>query len=162
MVRWPAGLHPQGARRGTNMLRWAPGWRGTGARPMTAVPISRYTGVASGVPLTGGQASAVVPGSGTLTLSIGPQGLGTVWYPTQMTISTTTGLLDSSTASVYAGSGQVPNQLIAQVFSGNGLVAQVPTLIMPGQTMIVTWTGAHAGDTAAINIVGTMDALSTE
>jgi hypothetical protein len=161
-VRVPSLLHRPAARRGTNTLAWLPGWRGTGKQPMQAVPITRYRGTVSGVPLSGGQASAVVPGSGTVTLSIGPQGLGTVWYPTQMTISTTTGLLDTSVASVYAGSGQVPNQLVAQLFSGNGVVAQVPTQLAPGQTMIVTWTGAHPGDTAAMNIIGTMDALSTE
>jgi hypothetical protein len=31
----------------------------------------------------------------------------------------------------------------------------------PGQTLIVAWSGAHPGDTASFNIIGTMDALST-
>jgi hypothetical protein len=154
-------FHPQAAHRGAGKLGWAPGWRGSGARPITATPIGRYSPGLSGVPLTGGQALATVPGSGQVTLSVGPQGLGTVWYPTQLTISTTTGALDSATAMVYVGSGQVPTQLVASVFSGNGLVGQVPTQMTPGQTLIVAWSGANPGDQAALNIIGTMDALTT-
>jgi hypothetical protein len=33
--------------------------------------------------------------------------------------------------------------------------------MQPGQTIIVAWSGAHAGDTAAMNVIGTMDALGT-
>jgi hypothetical protein len=162
MVRFPRGwvFHPQ-ARRGPDGLAYMPGWRGSGAQRMQATPITAYAQRLSSVPLTGGQALAVVPGSGLLTLSVGPQGLGTVWYPTQLTISTTTGALDTSTALVYVGSGQVPTQLVASVFSGNGVVSQVPTQMAPGQTLIVAWSGAHPGDTAALNITGTMDALTT-
>ena len=164
MVRLPRGqgqfFHRQASRRG-GKLGWLPGSRGSGGVRMPATPIGRYGGRISGVPLTGGQALGTVPGSGVVTLAVGPQGLGTVWYPTQLTWSTTTGVLDTSTAAVYVGSGQVPNELVTQVYSGNGLVAQVPTQMSPGETLIVVWSGANPGDTAAFNIVGTMDALTT-
>jgi hypothetical protein len=157
---WKAAFHPQ-ARRGPSGLAYRPGWRGSGMQPITPTPITRYTGRISSIPLTGGQALAIVPASGAITLSVGPQGLGTVWYPVQVTLSTTTGALDTSTAQVYLGSGNVPNTLVGQVFSGNGTVALAIPDMTPGQSLVVQWAGAHPGDTAAFNIIGTMDALST-
>lgn len=97
----------------------------------------------------------------SLTLSVGPQGLGTIWYPAQVTLSTTTGALDTSTALVYLGSGGVPTMLVATVFTGNGTAALAIPSMQPGEFIIVTWTNGHAGDTASFNVIGTMDALTT-
>ena len=160
MVRLPAGFHPQ-AWRGGDRFSYRPGWRGTGMQPIRRVPMQAYTRTASGVTLTGGQVQGRVPAGGTLTLSVGPQGLGNVWYPVQVTISTTTGPLDTSIANVYLGSGNVPNTLVSTVYSGNGTVALAIPDMTPGQTLVVSWSGATPGDTAALNIIGTMDALST-
>src|SRR5487761_1234676 len=51
-------------------------WRAAGGRFIKRVivppiPISRYTGKISGVPLTGGQAQGAMSGAGALTLSVG-------------------------------------------------------------------------------------------
>jgi hypothetical protein len=105
--------------------------------------------------------AAILAQGGTLTLTAGPQGLGTIWYPAQVTLSTTTGALDTSTALVYLGSQGVPIALVGTVFTGNGTVALAIPDMSPGQVLIVTWTNGHPGDTAAFNIVGTMDALTT-
>jgi len=165
VVRFPRGwtFHPQAARRGASQLAWRPGWAGTGQQPIQAVPISRYRGTVSGVPVNGGQAQGAVPSSGAITLSVGPQGLGTVWYPAQVTISTTTGALDTSTALVYCGPPSVltPATLVGTVYSGNGTVALAVPSLSPGQVVTAAWTGAHEGDQAAVNIIGTMDALTT-
>jgi hypothetical protein len=263
---WASYFHPQGAGRGGSQLNFRPGYRGTGMQPIRSVPIGAYTQKATGVPLTGGQNQAIIPGipagsgsitspgafaaiiriiipvagtytvhwtvslAGTLsagdannfhldqngilvaasvnpaaagtyvqtpavitaaagdeievfavaagttgsvygavipaqasplTLTAGPQGLGTIWYPAQVTLSTTTGVLDTSTALCYLGSQGVPITLVASVFSGNGTVALAIPSMSPGQVLIVTWTNGHPGDTAAFNIVGTMDALTT-
>ena len=164
MVRFPAGwgraFHPQ-ASRGPNGLAYRPGWRGSGMQPTVATPIGAYTGKITGVPLTGGQVQAAVPGSGSLRLSVGPSGLGTVWYPVQVTLSTTTGPLDTSTALVYLGPLISPTTLVGTVYSGNGTVALAIPDMSPGQTLIISWTGAKSGDTAAANVIGTMDALTT-
>lgn len=159
--KWATMFHPQAARSRGNQLAYRPGYKGTGMQPMRRVPIGAYTGKASGVPLTGGQNQAHVPGSGILTLTAGPQGLGTVWYPAQVTLSTTTGVLDTSTALVYLGAQGVPITLVASVFTGNGTAALAIPAMTPGQVLIITWTNAHPGDTAAFNVVGTMDALTT-
>jgi len=130
-------------------------------QPIDPVPVTRYRRTLNGLQLTGGQAQGIVPGSGTVTLQVGPQGLGTVWYPVQATIGTTTGPLDTATALAYVGPLVAPTTLVATVFTGNGTIGNVPAQMAPGQTFIVTWTGATPGDTVALNISGTMDALST-
>jgi hypothetical protein len=165
VVRFPRSwgrtpYHPQ-ASRGPNGLAYRPGWRNSGMQPMRPTPIGAYTKLISSVPLSGGQAQAIVPASGKLTLQVGPQGLGNVWYPVQVTLSTTTGALDTSTALVYLGPIQTPSSLVGTVYSGNGTVALAIPDMTPGQTLIVAWSGAHPGDTASFNIIGTMDALST-
>jgi hypothetical protein len=158
---WGRGtFHPQ-SRRGPNGLAYLPGWRGSGMQRMQPTPITAYTGKLSGVPLSGGQALGAVPANGILTLQVGPQGLGTVWYPVQVTLSTTTGALDTSTALVYLGPLTNPNSLVGTVYSGNGTVALAIPDMTPGQTLIVAWSGAHPGDQAAFNIIGTMDALTS-
>jgi hypothetical protein len=108
----------------------------------------------------GGTMAAALKGS-SLTLSVGPQGLGTTWYPAQVTLSTTTGVLDTSTALVFLGIGGVPTMQVASVFSGNGVAALAIPPMQPGEFVIVTWTGGHPGDTASMNVLGTMDALTT-
>lgn len=160
---WRAAFHPQAARRGTPAA-YRPGWQGTGRQPIVSVPIGKYTSKATGVPLTGGQNQSLIPAGGGLSLTVGPQGLGTVWYPAQVTLSTSTGLaggLDTSTAQVFLGSQGVPIALVGSVFGGNGTVALAVPSVSPGQVLIVTWANAKAGDTAALNVVGSMDALTT-
>lgn len=107
-----------------------------------------------------GTVTAALHGA-SLTLTAGPQGLGTIWYPAQVTLSTTTGALDTSTALVYLGAQGIPITLVGTVFTGNGTVALAIPSMSPGQVLIVTWAGGHPGDTAAFNIVGSMDALTT-
>jgi hypothetical protein len=119
-----------------------------------------YTRQITGIPLQPGQASGVIPASGTITLSIGPSGFGNVWYPAQVTVSTTTGPLDTSTCSVYLGPANTPVTLLGQIFTGNGVLAAALPNMTAGQYLIAVWTSGHNGDTAAINITGTMDTIS--
>jgi hypothetical protein len=125
------------------------------------LPISAYTKKITGVPLTGGQASGIIPAGGALTLSVGPQGLGTLWYPAQVTLSTTAGPLDTSTANVFLGVGGVPTMQVGTLFPGNGVLALAVPAQQPGDFIIVQWTGAVVGNVASLNIIGTQDALGT-
>jgi hypothetical protein len=112
-------------------------------------------------PLQGGQGQAVVSG-GTATVSVGPTGAGVIWYPTQITISTTTGIetgLDTSIANAYLGPAGVPVTALTTVYGGNGLIGVTLPNLQGGQYLIVIWTGAKNGDTAAVNMTGTMTAL---
>lgn len=160
MVRVPGYWHPQAAKRASNKLAWLPGWRQTGQQPIQRVPVTAYTHLITGVPLNGGQVQATAAGT-TLTLSVGPQGLGTVWYPIQVTVSTSIGVLDTSTAQVYLGSQGTQTLLVGQVFSGNGTVALAIPSMSPGETLIIVWSGLTIGEVCAANVIGTMSALST-
>lgn len=160
---WAGAFHRQAVRNG-NRLADRPGYQGSGQQPMARVPVQQYKGKVTALTLTGGQAQGIVPASGKVTLSVTPQGLGTIWYPAQVTLSTTTGLaggIDSSNAVVYLGSQGIPITQVGSVFGGNGTVALAIPSMSPGQQLIVQWTGAKTGDTASFNIIGTMDALTT-
>ena len=150
-VRFPRGLHRYA---GTLPARGAQVFR------IPRVPVEAYTRRLTGLPLTGGQAQGTISGAGTRTLSVGPQGLGTVWYPVQVTLSTTTGVFDGSTALVYLGAQGIPITLVGTLYTGNGTVALAIPPMTPGQVLIVSWSAGNPGDTAAMNVLGTMDALS--
>jgi hypothetical protein len=121
------------------------------------VLVTGFTNGTAGSVYSGSIASSSLP----LTLSVGPQGLGGTWYPAQVTLSTTTGALDTSTALIYLGVGGVPTTLVGQVFSGNGVAALAVPPLQAGDFLFVTWTNGHGGDTASMNVIGTMDALTT-
>jgi hypothetical protein len=124
--------------------------------------MSAFSRRQTGVPLTGGQGQAFASGAGTATAQVGPQGAGTVWYPAQATISTTTGMatgIDTAVCNVYLGAAGTPITLLATVFTGNGLVAAALPPLTVGQFVIADWTGAHPGDVCALNVAGTMSSL---
>jgi len=100
--------------------------------------------------------------TGSLTLQVGPSGLGNVWYVAQVTVQTTTGVLDTSTATIYLGPAATPTTVVATIFPGGaGTAAVAIPPITPGQTLICIWTNAHVGDVASFNVIGTQDARGT-
>jgi len=155
MVRVPPGLQSPAGAYAPGMLRWGPV-----ARPIRRLPLQVYRRRVSSVPLTGGQAQGTILAAGTLTLSVGPAGAGNVWYPASVTISTTTGINDSSTCQIFLGPAGIPIALQATLFPGGAGTASlaIPSMT-PGQYVIAVWSGAKNGDTASINIVGTMDSV---
>jgi hypothetical protein len=113
----------------------------------------------SGITTSAGASST----SGLATCQLGPAGLGNVWYPTQVTLSTTTGIttgLDTSVAGLYLGPSGVATYLLGTVFGGNGIVAAALPNIQPGLYLIAKWTGGNNGDLATMNIQGVMDAAA--
>src|SRR5262249_57289857 len=111
-----------------------------------SVPIEAYTGHDWG-PLSDPQNSAVFPASGTVTVQVGPSGLGTLWKVTQAAISTTLGANDASTATLYAGQKGLATVVAAQSYAGGGDSGGLNDAVLyPGQYVICTWTGGTAGD----------------
>jgi hypothetical protein len=139
------------------------------ARPRTVTgrpaspDVTLYTARKTNLPLTGGQNQAFATGSpGTAQTQVGPQGLGTIWYPAQVTVSTSTGLasgFDASLCSIYLGATGLPTTLQGTIFGGNGLLGVALPPITVGLFIIAKWTNAHAGDVCAINVQGLMSAL---
>lgn len=154
-MRVPPGFHPQAGAYAPGKFRWS-----VSARPVRRLPIQVYRQRVSSVPLTGGQAQRTISAAGAATLSVGPAGAGNVWYPASITISTTTGINDFSTCSVYLGPAGVPVTLVATLFpGGTGTASLAIPSMTPGQYIIAVWAGANPGDVAAINVVGTMDSV---
>jgi hypothetical protein len=152
VVRIPWVFHEQAGARQPRGIRYR--------RPASVSPLA-FTRQLQGVPLTGGQARGVIGAGGGATISIGPQGLGTIWYPVMCTISTTTGALDISTCAVYLGSQAQQNLQGGQSYAGGGdVVALSVSSMTAGDLLIAVWSGGNPGDIAVINITGTMDALA--
>jgi hypothetical protein len=151
-------------RSGVTLIR--PPWLRAGVtvtgRPASP-SVSSYTGRIRGVTLTGGQNQATATSGGTASTQAGPQGLGTVWYPAQVTVSTTTGITtgaDTSICNLYLGAAGFPSTLLGTIFGGNGLLGVALPPLTVGLFVIAQWTGAHPGDACALNVQGTMDALA--
>jgi hypothetical protein len=158
----PAWIHPQTAQGRASFLAFRPGYGGSGMLRVRRPEVTAYTQRITGVPLTGGQVTGKISAAGTATLTIGPQALGTVWYPASLSLSTTSGTADSSTALAFLGATGVPNLQVGQSYAAGAdtLALAVPPLA-PGQLLIVQWSGGKSGDTCAVNVVGTMDALTS-
>lgn len=130
-------------------------------RRITPTSILAYGRKITGVPLQPGQGLAIISATGGATITLGPTGTGTVWYPAQVTISTTTGALDSSTFNLYLGPSGVPITLVGTAFpGGTGTLSLAIPPMSPGQYLIGIWTGGHTGDQASMNVIGVMDAVT--
>ena len=140
---------------------WRIGTRGTGQQRIQVVPMQQFTRPIQGVPLTNGQVTGIIGAAGTVTLQIGPAGVGTVWYPSSVNISTSLGAADNSTCSVYIGFIAAQNLQGGQSYAGGGdtVSLSVPDL-SAGQLIIAVWSGGTPGSIAAVNVLGTMDALA--
>jgi hypothetical protein len=132
-------------------------------RPARAqrAPVHLYTQQVD-VPLSGAQGVTTISGAGTGTISVGPAGLGTVWYPASAVISTTTGGLDTSTCQIYVGPAGVPTTLQGSLINsgGAGTVALAIPQLSPGLYVIAVWSGAKPGDIATLNVTGTAQMLT--
>jgi hypothetical protein len=154
-VRVPRGLHRQAGAYAPYRQGWS-----VSARPARVLPMQLYTRVVTGLPLVGGQVQGKISAAGAALLSVGPSGSGNVWYPASCTISTTTGVNDFSTCSIYLGPAGVPVTLQATLFPGGiGTASLAIPSMTPGQYIIAVWSGGHAGDVCSINITGTMDSV---
>ena len=132
----------------------------TPLRAPQSVPQQSYTQVVR-TPIAGGYGALVVPSSGTVTVMVGPQGVGTVWYPQSAAIATTTGANDNSTCALYLGPKGLQTQIGGQSYAGGGdsIGLAVPPM-WPGYFIWAVWTGAKAGDLASLAVYGQQDSLS--
>lgn len=102
-----------------------------------------------------------VSGSGAATVQVGPSGLGTLWYPQQAILSTSSGVNDSSTAIAYLGpAGVVSANILFQSFAAGSDVQGIAVPVMqPGDFITCVWSGGHPGDVATLRIIGALTVL---
>ena len=112
-------------------------------------------------PLIGGYGSALIKADGTATVQVGPQGLGTIWYPQSAAIATTSGATDTSTCTVYVGPQGLQTQTAGQSYAAGGdtIGLSVPPL-WPGYFIVAKWTGGKPGDLATVTVYGQQSALA--
>ena len=148
MPRIPRGLHAQGVRN-------------TGAPPYRPpkVPQEEYTTVVrSLIQAATGQQS--VSGAGKATVVLGPQGLGTRWYPSQIQVATSTGPTDGSSCTLYRGFID-PKQEIGQTLQGGGDTLGFTHDMQVGDLIYAVWVNANAGDLATMTVHGDQQALAS-
>jgi len=150
--RWPKLTSPSAGS-------W--GLPGTGIMRPASAPMAAYSALLMQQIRPGeGSKTGVVPGSGKITLELGPDGLST-WYVSYVAISTTTGAADTSTATAQTGpavtTGLVP---AGQSYAGGGDSINLGgAALVPGDYIIVTWAGAKPGDQAFIRAYGNQQVL---
>ena len=135
--------------------------RGFAQRRIRSAPVELYTRTVT-VPISGAQATGKVPASGTLSLEVGPAGLGTVWFPAAAVISTSVGVADPATCSVYVGAISDPTALQGTLpyQGGAGVISLAVPQITPGMYVLAVWTGATVGSLATLNVTGTAQMLT--
>jgi hypothetical protein len=150
MPRIPAGLHlpAQSARNS-----------GGRARAPAVVPMEAYAHQLR-TPIGAGTAQGVVANDGTAMLSIGPQGVGTRWYPSAVLVSTSSGPPDQSQCQLYRDFID-PKQEVGQTQQGGGDTLSFTHEMQPGNLLYAVWARANPGDLVTITVHGDQLALAT-
>lgn len=143
----------------------AGGWRAVGGRftvPVRrprALPIEAYVRPRRVQIGADGVRGGVISAQGTATVSVGPQGYGTRWYPNQVGLATASGAADASTATIYLNVIG-PGGFLAQSYAAGG---DQPGIAVPemqaGDLLYVVWSGGKSGDWCQATVIGPMDVL---
>ena len=125
------------------------------------VPMEQFASVALLSIGNDGIAQGTISGAGTATVTVGPQGYGTRWYPNQVSVATQTGPNDVSTVAFYLNLVG-PGGFIGQSYAGGGDQPgfALPEL-QPGDLFYAVWAGGHPGDWCQLTLTGPMDFLTT-
>ena len=108
--------------------------------------------------------SATITGaSPPMTLHVGPSGFHTSWDLAQISIGTTTGAADTSTAEIFAQPFGTPSpawQVGQSYAAGGDQIGLSGIKLVTGEFVFVVWTGANPGDTATIILSGIQTVLT--
>lgn len=141
---------------------------GAAARRITATPIEAYVNTAR-VPIGNyGVAQGLITAGGTGLVAVGPSGVGNTWYPTGVTVATTTSTkngFDASTVTVYQGPPPVGATFIAGLsqvlltINGGGGGGVIGGVLVDGQQIFAVWANANPGDQCTLIVLGDQDVL---
>jgi hypothetical protein len=150
MPRLPAGLH-----------RPAQSARNTGGRSRRTgiVPQSAFVHQVR-APIGNGSVQGIVANNGTAILAIGPQGVGTRWYPSEVQLSTSTGPTDQSMCVLYRNF-IAATQEVGQTAQGGLDTVAFTRDMQPGDILYAVWHRANPGDLATITVHGDQLALTS-
>lgn len=106
-----------------------------------------------------GIAGGVIGSGGGATVTVGPQGYGTRWYPAQISIATQGGAADPSTCAFYLNVVG-PGGFLGQSYAGGGdqPAFAVPEM-QPGDLLFAVWAGSTPGFWTQVAVTGSMDVL---
>ena len=140
-------------------------WRAAGfrfsfpVRRPVALPVEAFTRVRRAQIGNNGIAGGVISAGGAATVTVGPQGYGTRWYPNQVALATQSGAADASTATGYLNVVG-PGGFLFQSYAGGGDQPGIAVPEMqPGDLIYVVWAGGHPGDWCQVAVIGPMDVL---
>ena len=147
---WPAGAGTWRAAAGGLQKVTAPG----------VIPIEAFRRRVT-VPIgIDGQASALIPASGSVTLQAGPQGIGASWALDQAGIATSVGPADPATCAIYAGPQASAPYLVAQSYAGGGdAVGLAGYTLQPGEFVFAVWSSGTVGSLAQLKVAGKKSVL---
>lgn len=159
-VRLPVGLHLPVAGRGIPTQLWRPGLNGSGMQLRDRPSIGAYRRRET-VPITGATGQATFSAGGAATVTTGPQGLGTIWYPQACTVSTSVGATDPATVTIYLGPQAVLTLVVGQSYAGGGdTVGLSSPPLAPGQFLTAVWAGGTSGAKASLIVYGEQSVLT--
>jgi hypothetical protein len=105
-------------------------------------------------------AQGIVANDGSATLSIGPQGIGTRWYTSQVVVATSSGPSDQSECTLHLNAIQ-RTQVVGQTQQGGEDVLAFVHDMQPGDLLIARWQRANVGDLVSITVHGDQLALTS-
>lgn len=151
MPRRPRGLHlsAQSARNTGGRAR----------RPGTVPQEAFVHSVRS--PIGTGAAQGIVGNNGQAVLAVGPQGVGTRWYPSQVQVATSSGATDQSMATLYR-QFVAASQIVGQTEQGGSDTLGFTHDMQPGDLLYVVWHRANPGDLATVTVHGDQVALTAD
>lgn len=147
MPRVPRGLHPQGVRNVGGFTARP----GRAAQEDFTVPVRTL--------IQAGTGQQIVSSGGKATVVLGPQGVGTRWYPSQIQVATSTGPTDASTCRLFRDFIDAKQQ-IGQTLQGGGDTLGFTHDMQPGNLIYAVWTNAVPGDLATLTVHGDQLALT--
>jgi hypothetical protein len=125
-----------------------------------AVPMESFTQQVR-VPIGNNGIRTSIIESGAAVISLGPQGIGTRWYPKTCTIATQAGPVDPGTATGYFETVQGQPVFQSYACGGDTQPLAVPDM-QPGDLLYVVFSGSSVanGGWCSVQVIGDMDALT--
>lgn len=124
-----------------------------------SMPVARFQNLQRR-PITDGTVQAVIDGTGSASVRVGPQHWGQTWYPVSADIATTSGVADVSTCQFFLGVISAASQIGGQSYQGGGdTLSWSSRPLQFGEQVYAVWAGGNPGDIATLRVTGDEDVI---